>query len=100
MDREEAAALANLVASLLRKVFRSNLLSDGLFLITCGFVFFLIKSIASSFEGDILSLRLGGDVHLVGQLVLVLLVAADGLELGVVVAVDRFCRSCHGYGTS
>ena len=32
VDGEEAAALANLVASLLRKVFRSNLLSDGLVL--------------------------------------------------------------------
>ena len=59
VDGEEAAVLANLVASLL-------------------------------------SLCLGGDVHLVGQLVLVLLVAADGLELGVVVVVDRFSRSCQG----
>ena len=32
VDGEEAAALANHVASLLRKVFRSNLLSDGLVL--------------------------------------------------------------------
>ena len=38
VDGEEAAALAILVASLLRKVFRSNLLINVLVLITCGFV--------------------------------------------------------------
>ena len=32
VDGEEAVALANLVASLLRNIFRSNLLSDGLVL--------------------------------------------------------------------
>ena len=36
------------------------------------------------------------ETSIVGQLVLVLLVAADGLELGVVVVVDRFSRSCQG----
>ena len=40
MDGEEAAALANLVAHLLRKAFSSNLLSAGLF-INFGFFFLL-----------------------------------------------------------
>ena len=86
VDGEEAAAITNLVALLLRKVFSRNLLSAGLVLNHVNFGSFLLGG--NSCLGIIISfsrgfLSLGGDDLAGGELVLV---AADGLDLGAVVA--------------
>ena len=88
MDGEEAAAIANLVVLLLRKVFSRNLLSAsaGRVLNHVNFGSFLLGG--NSCLGIIISfsrgfLSLGGDDLAGGELVLV---AADGLDLGAVVA--------------
>ena len=90
VDGEEAAAIANLVVLLLRKVFSRNLLSAsaGLVLNHVNFGSFFLGGNSCLGHGIIISfgrgfLSLGGDDLAGGELVLV---AADGLDLGVVVA--------------
>ena len=88
VDGEEAAAITNLVALLLRKVFSRNLLSAGLVLNHVNFGSFFLGGNSCLGHGIIIRfgrgfLSLGGDDLAGGELVLV---AADGLDLGAVVA--------------
>ena len=90
MDGEEAAAIANLVVLLLRKVFSRNLLSAsaGRVLNHVNFGSFFLGGNSRLGHGIIIRfgrgfLSLGGDDLAGGELVLV---AADGLDLGAVVA--------------